>query len=124
MAWAASPARKCLTAVGQQLLAYMVPNVVEFRAALPRTSSGKIDRAGLAGVRRMMSTKVTEGTSEGISLEAVIDDHISEESIQGRFGIVVDDLDLILEHFARVDAIGAHLRSHVECGAAQAGSHG
>jgi amino acid adenylation domain-containing protein len=33
----------------QHLLAYMVPDVVEFRAALPRTSTGKIDRAGLAG---------------------------------------------------------------------------
>lgn len=71
-----------------------------------------------------MSTKVTEGTSEGIPLEAVIDDHISEEFIQGRFGIAVDDLALIPEHFARVDAIRAHLRSHVERGAAQAGSHG
>lgn len=48
MVWAASPARKCLAAVGQQL-AYMVPNVMESGAALPRTSSGKIDRAGLAG---------------------------------------------------------------------------
>jgi acyl-coenzyme A synthetase/AMP-(fatty) acid ligase len=33
----------------QHLLAYMVPDVVEFREALPRTSTGKIDRAGLAG---------------------------------------------------------------------------
>lgn len=27
---------------------YMVPEVIEFRAALPRTSTGKVDRAGLA----------------------------------------------------------------------------
>jgi amino acid adenylation domain-containing protein len=28
---------------------YMVPEIVEFREALPRTSTGKVDRAGLAG---------------------------------------------------------------------------
>ena len=27
---------------------YMVPDVVEFRQALPRTSTGKVDRSGLA----------------------------------------------------------------------------
>jgi acyl-CoA synthetase (AMP-forming)/AMP-acid ligase II len=27
---------------------YMVPDIVEFREALPRTSTGKVDRAGLA----------------------------------------------------------------------------
>ncbi|HET9895517.1 MAG TPA: amino acid adenylation domain-containing protein [Streptosporangiaceae bacterium] len=32
----------------QWLPGYMVPEVVEFRAALPRTSTGKVDRAGLA----------------------------------------------------------------------------
>jgi amino acid adenylation domain-containing protein len=32
----------------QWLPDYMVPGVVEFRAALPRTSTGKVDRAGLA----------------------------------------------------------------------------
>jgi amino acid adenylation domain-containing protein len=32
----------------QWLPAYMVPDVVEFREALPRTSTGKVDRAGLA----------------------------------------------------------------------------
>ena len=31
----------------RRLPAYMVPDVVEFRQALPRTSTGKIDRAGL-----------------------------------------------------------------------------
>jgi amino acid adenylation domain-containing protein len=31
----------------RRLPGYMVPDVVEFRAALPRTSTGKIDRAGL-----------------------------------------------------------------------------
>ncbi len=33
----------------RRLPAYMVPDVVEFREALPRTSTGKIDRAGLQG---------------------------------------------------------------------------
>ena len=32
----------------QWLPAYMVPDVVEFQAVLPRTSTGKVDRAGLA----------------------------------------------------------------------------
>ncbi len=32
----------------RSLPSYMVPDVVEFRAALPRTSTGKVDRAGLA----------------------------------------------------------------------------
>jgi long-chain acyl-CoA synthetase len=27
---------------------YMVPDIVEFRETLPRTSTGKVDRAGLA----------------------------------------------------------------------------
>ncbi len=33
----------------QRLPGYMVPDVVEFREALPRTSTGKVDRAWLAG---------------------------------------------------------------------------
>jgi acyl-coenzyme A synthetase/AMP-(fatty) acid ligase len=33
----------------RQLPAYMVPDVVEFREALPRTSNGKVDRVGLQG---------------------------------------------------------------------------
>jgi len=33
----------------RRLPGYMVPDVVEFRRALPRTSTGKIDRAGLLG---------------------------------------------------------------------------
>jgi amino acid adenylation domain-containing protein len=32
----------------QWLPSYMVPDIVEFREALPRTSTGKVDRAGLA----------------------------------------------------------------------------
>jgi amino acid adenylation domain-containing protein len=32
----------------RRLPSYMVPDVVEFREALPRTSTGKVDRAGLA----------------------------------------------------------------------------
>ena len=32
----------------QRLPAYMVPDVVEFCEALPRTSTGKVGRAGLA----------------------------------------------------------------------------
>jgi acyl carrier protein len=44
--------------------------------------------------------------------------------IQGRFDTVVDDLDLVSEHFASVDAICAYLRSQIREGAAQAGSRG
>jgi acyl-coenzyme A synthetase/AMP-(fatty) acid ligase len=36
----------------QRLPGYMVPDVVEFRAALPRTSTGKVDRAGLSASGR------------------------------------------------------------------------
>ena len=32
----------------QWLPGYMVPDVIEFREALPRTSTGKVDRASLA----------------------------------------------------------------------------
>jgi long-chain acyl-CoA synthetase len=32
----------------QWLPGYMVPDVIDFREALPRTSTGKVDRAGLA----------------------------------------------------------------------------
>jgi amino acid adenylation domain-containing protein len=35
----------------RRLPGYMVPDVVEFREALPRTSTGKVDRAQLAGAR-------------------------------------------------------------------------
>ena len=44
--------------------------------------------------------------------------------LQERFGIVVDDLDLVPEHFASVDTICAYLRSRTEEGASQAGSRG
>jgi acyl-CoA synthetase (AMP-forming)/AMP-acid ligase II len=36
----------------QWLPGYMVPDIVEFRETLPRTSTGKIDRAGLAREQR------------------------------------------------------------------------
>jgi acyl carrier protein len=32
--------------------------------------------------------------------------------IQDQFGIVIDDLDVVPEHFASVDAICAYLRAH------------
>ena len=32
----------------QWLPGYMVPDIIEFRETLPRTSTGKVDRAGLA----------------------------------------------------------------------------
>jgi acyl-CoA synthetase (AMP-forming)/AMP-acid ligase II len=35
----------------RRLPGYMVPDVVEFCEALPRTATGKVDRAGLAGAR-------------------------------------------------------------------------
>ena len=44
--------------------------------------------------------------------------------IQERFGIVVDDVDLVPEHFDSVDAICAYLRSRDGGKAGQAGGHG
>jgi acyl carrier protein len=44
--------------------------------------------------------------------------------IQEQFGIEVDDLDLVPEHFASVDAICAYLRSRAAGKAGQAGGHG
>ena len=44
--------------------------------------------------------------------------------IQEQFGIVVDDLDMVPEHFASVDTICAYLRSRTGEGAGQAGSRG
>ena len=44
--------------------------------------------------------------------------------VQERFGIVVDNVDLVPEHFASVDAICAHLRSRAEETAGQEGGHG
>jgi amino acid adenylation domain-containing protein len=46
------------------LPSYMVPDVVEFREALPRTSTGKVDRAGLAGDRHTQDDpQALNGTS-------------------------------------------------------------
>jgi acyl carrier protein len=44
--------------------------------------------------------------------------------VQERFGIVVDDVDLVPEHFASVDAICAYLRSRAGGRAGQASDHG
>jgi acyl carrier protein len=44
--------------------------------------------------------------------------------IQERFGITVDDVDLVPEHFDSVDAICAYLRSRAGEGAGQAGGRG
>ena len=44
--------------------------------------------------------------------------------VQERFGITVDDLELVPEHFASVDAICAYLRSRTGEGAGQVGGHG
>ena len=44
--------------------------------------------------------------------------------IQERFGIVVDDVDLLPENFDTVDAICAYLRSVAGETAGQAGGHG
>jgi acyl carrier protein len=41
--------------------------------------------------------------------------------VQERFGIAVDDVDLVPEHFDSVDAICAYLRSRAGQGAGQAG---
>jgi acyl carrier protein len=44
--------------------------------------------------------------------------------VQERFRIVVDDVDLVPEHFASVDAICAYLRSRTGERAGQGGGHG
>ena len=44
--------------------------------------------------------------------------------IQERFGITVDDVDLVPEHFDSVDAICAYLRPRAGEGAGQAGGRG
>jgi acyl carrier protein len=44
--------------------------------------------------------------------------------VQERFGIVVDDVDLVPEHFDTVDAICAYLRSQDGKTAGQAGGRG
>lgn len=44
--------------------------------------------------------------------------------VHERFGIEVDDVDIIPEHFASVDAICAYLRSRAAKTAAHAGDHG
>jgi acyl carrier protein len=44
--------------------------------------------------------------------------------IQERFGIAVDDVDLVPENFDTVDAICAYLRSREGARAGQAGGHG
>jgi len=44
--------------------------------------------------------------------------------VQERFGIVVDDVDLVPEHFASVDAICAYLRSGTGGTAAHGEGHG
>ena len=41
----------------QWLPSYMVPEIVEFREALPRTSTGKVDRAGLAREQQQRATR-------------------------------------------------------------------
>jgi amino acid adenylation domain-containing protein len=50
----------------QWLPSYMVPDVVEFREAMPRTSTGKVDRAGLASeharLRQLQHTSIDEHT--------------------------------------------------------------
>ena len=43
--------------------------------------------------------------------------------VEGRFGIVVHDVDLVPEHFASVDAICACLRARTWETASQAGGH-
>ena len=44
--------------------------------------------------------------------------------VQERFGIVVDDVNLVPENFASVDAICAYLRSRAGGRAGQASDHG
>jgi acyl-CoA synthetase (AMP-forming)/AMP-acid ligase II len=50
----------------QWLPGYMVPELVEFREGLPRTSTGKVDRAGLVPERQQPSDPETSGLT-GVS---------------------------------------------------------
>jgi acyl-coenzyme A synthetase/AMP-(fatty) acid ligase len=47
----------------QWLPSYMVPEIVEFREGLPRTSTGKVDRAGLAEERQRSDPETSGLTS-------------------------------------------------------------
>ena len=76
---------ECSTTAAGGCPAYMVPDVVEFCEALPRTSTGKVDRAGLAGhgTPDPGDADETGATSGGASqVEAVINDYISRELVQ------------------------------------------
>jgi hypothetical protein len=55
-------------------------------------------------------------------VEAVINDYVSGELVQDQFSVVMDDVDVVREHFASVDAICAYLRSRGVAG--QAGARG
>jgi acyl carrier protein len=44
--------------------------------------------------------------------------------VQERFGIVMDDVDLVPEHLASVDTLCAYLRSRTERTTRQGGGHG
>ena len=64
----------------------MVPEIVEFREALPRTSTGKVRQAGLAQGQRRRETADGTSTSahikEGARVETVSNDYISPELVQ------------------------------------------
>jgi acyl carrier protein len=74
----------------QWLPGYMVPDLIEFREALPRTSTGKVDRAGLAqeqhesgaGRRRPAEHALADTRKERAHVETVINDYISRELVQ------------------------------------------
>ncbi len=78
----------------QWLPGYMVPDLIEFREELPSTSTGKVDRAGLArkqleleptgdGRRRPAGQVLAEKEQrEGAHVETVINEYISQELVR------------------------------------------
>ena len=90
----------------QWLPGYMVPDIIEFREALPRTSTGKVDRAwprpgaarAGAGRRRPGGHSASRHTrKERAQVETVINDYISRELVQDPALLPLADETSLLE---------------------------
>ena len=89
----------------QWLPGYMVPDIIEFREALPRTSTGKVDRAGLAQEQHELEpagdgrgTRASRHTrKERAQVETVINDYISRELVQDPALLPLADETSLLE---------------------------
>ena len=74
----------------QWLPGYMVPDIIEFRETLPRTSTGKVDRAGLTAEQHELEPagdgtagqQVADTRKEAAQVETVINDYISRELVR------------------------------------------